>query len=63
MKSLLSTQEVAEKLNVSEPHIRHLLQKGAFEGAVKIGWVWRIPSDTVDRVMKEGVSYPDKVAT
>lgn len=44
---LLTVEEAARWLNVSDSKIRRMCDDGEFDGAFKVGAVWRIPSSAV----------------
>ena len=44
---LLTVEDVAERLRVDEATVRRMAERGEFEGAFKVGRLWRIPSQGV----------------
>lgn len=44
---LLTVEEAAGWLNVSDSKIRRMCEMGELEGAFKVGAVWRVPSSAV----------------
>lgn len=50
---MLTIKDVSKALNVSEISIRRYIEQGKIK-AVKIGNVWRISIEEVNRIKKEG---------
>lgn len=50
---MLTIKDVSKALNVSEISIRRYIEQGKIK-AVKIGNVWRISLEEVNRIIKEG---------
>jgi excisionase family DNA binding protein len=46
---LLTTREVAKRLNVSVPRVRQMIDEDKFPGAVKKGGHWFIPASDIER--------------
>ena len=53
MEELLTVQEVAEYLRVSDLTVRRMLKDGRLQG-VNIGRVWRIPKGELETFIKQG---------
>lgn len=51
---MLTVKDVADALKVHEMTIFRYLQKGKIKG-IKIGNVWRISQDELQRIMREGL--------
>lgn len=51
---MLTIKQVAEALNVSTITIMRRLYSGAIKG-VKVGKIWRISAEEVERIKREGV--------
>ncbi|MGI6102303.1 MAG: helix-turn-helix domain-containing protein [Bacillota bacterium] len=53
MEELLTVQEVAEYLRVSDLTVRRMLKDGRLQG-VNIGREWRIPKGELEAFIKQG---------
>ena len=51
---MLSISEVASILNISEMTVRRKLKSSLIKG-VKVGKMWRISAEEVERIKREGV--------
>ena len=50
---MYSTKEVAEKLSISQATIFRALKQGRIKG-IKIGNIWRVSEEELERLKKEG---------
>jgi len=55
---MMTLRQVAAEVMVSMPTIYRWLKSGKLK-AVKMGKVWRVGEDEVERLKKEGVSYKE----
>jgi len=53
MKRLLTVVEVSQILNIAPNTVRRLIQRGEIKG-IKIGRLWRISEEEIERISKEG---------
>ena len=51
---LLKVSEVARLLRISDESVYRLCRRGHLEGATKIGGLWRVPRESVDRLLQQG---------
>lgn len=59
MSKLITSEEAAVELGVSDGHVRQLCIDGRIEGAQRIGWAWMIPSP-IKYVERRKVGRPRK---
>ena len=59
-QQFVSVREAAATLGVSPQLIRKLARAGCFEGAIKVGTLFRIPTAAVERAKQEGVQMPER---
>lgn len=50
---MYSTREVAEKLKISQTTVFRALKQGRIKG-IKIGYIWRISEEELERIKREG---------
>ncbi|TDX21603.1 excisionase family DNA binding protein [Modicisalibacter xianhensis] len=50
-----STEEAAAAWGVTRATVNNWINRGQLPDAVKFGHKWRIPTDTVDRIAREGL--------
>ena len=57
---LLTVKEVAIQLRVSDESVYRLCRKGRLK-ATRVGWLWRIPQESVDELLsnKQGAKGLD----
>lgn len=56
---LLTVEEAAAWLNVSDSKIRRMCEVGEFDGAFKVGAVWRIPTSAIEQYIARQRSKRD----
>lgn len=55
----LLTQQIAERLNVSEQWVRQLIRDGHFPNTVSIrGFLWLVPVESLNSYLEKHNSYP-----
>lgn len=56
MSVLLTIQQVMEQLQVADETVYRYIRQGKLK-AVRVGGLWRIPSDALDEFLQKGQRY------